>query len=86
MVNLLNAYAEEMSWLLESKDDKTAYIPCQTLSAYIRDVARIDGVRYPSAMHPEGTNIVIFDPAAAEVLGSKLVQITDGGLMHEVAS
>lgn len=84
IVNLLNAYAEEMSRPLESEDDKTEYIPCQALSAYIRDMARFDGVRYPSAMHPEGTNIVIFDPAAAEVIGSKLVQIADGGHVYEI--
>lgn len=83
IVNLLNAYAEEMSRPLESEDDKTEYIPCQILTAYIRDEARFDGVRYPSAMHPEGTNIVIFNPVSLEVLDSKLVRLTDDGLTYE---
>lgn len=83
IVNLLNAYAEEMSRPLESEDERTEYIPCQRLTAYIRDEAHFVGIRYPSAMHPEGTNIVIFNPASAEVLDSKLVRLSDDDLIYE---
>jgi hypothetical protein len=34
-----------------------------------------DGIRYPSAMNPGGSNVVLFDPSLAEIGASKLVQI-----------
>jgi RES domain-containing protein len=73
--SLLDGFGEEMSRPLERDDDKTHYVPCQRLAEYIRDVG-YDGIRYPSAVSPDGSNIVFFDPAIADVADSKLVKIT----------
>jgi RES domain-containing protein len=81
---LLDAFAEEMSRPLERDDDKTHYLPCQKLADFIRGAA-YDGIRYPSALNPEGTNVVIFDPGAADVTTSKLAEITEVTFEYEPA-
>lgn len=58
---LLVAFGEEMSRPLERDDDQTHYVPSQSLAHYVRD-AHYDGIRYPSALNPEGKNLVFFDP------------------------
>lgn len=80
--SLLEAFAEEMSRPLERRDDPTHYAPCQRLADYIR-YAGFDGIRYPGALAPEGTNVTFFDPAIADVGESKLVKITDASLKYE---
>lgn len=72
-----------MSRPLERDDDEAHYIPSQRLSHYIRD-AKYDGVRYPSALNPEGKNVVFFDPAIAQIGESKLVRATEATLKYEV--
>ena len=42
-----------------------------------------DGIRYPSALNPKGTNVILFDPAIADVGESKLVKITKTSLEYE---
>jgi hypothetical protein len=71
-----------MSRPLERDDDKTHYVPCQKLADFIRGSA-YDGIRYPSALSPEGTNVVVFDPGAADVTGSKLAKITEVTFEYE---
>ena len=58
---LLAAFAEELSKPLRSRDDLTDYIPSQKRAELI-EAARVDGISYPSAMEPSGTNGVLFDP------------------------
>jgi len=79
---LLASLAEEMSRPLERDDDQTHYVPCQRLADYIRE-AHYDGIRYPSALNPDGTNVVFFDPSVADVSGSKLVAITEIKVAYE---
>lgn len=79
---LLASFAEEMSRPLERDDDQTHYVPCQRLADYIRE-AHYDGIRYPSALNPDGTNVVLFDPTVADVSGSKLVTITEIKVTYE---
>lgn len=79
---LLTSLAEEMSRPLERDDDQTHYLPCQRFAEYIRE-AHYDGIRYPSALNPDGTNVVFFDPTAADVSGSKLVTITEIKVTYE---
>jgi hypothetical protein len=55
--SLLIAFGEEMSLPLERDDDPAHYRPCQRLADYIRDT-KYDGIRYPSALNPDGTNVV----------------------------
>lgn len=80
---LLAAFGEEMSRPLERDDDESHYVPSQRLVHYVRD-AKYDGVRYPSALNPQGKNLVFFDPAIAEIGDSKLVRITEANLKYEV--
>ena len=49
---------------------------------WLRD-ARYEGIRFPSALHPQGTNVIFFDPAFADVGASKLVKIIDTSLEYE---
>lgn len=79
---LLGSFAEEMSRPLERDDDQTHYVPCQRLADYVRE-AHYDGIRYPSALNSDGTNVVFFDPAVADVSGSKLVTITEIKVTYE---
>ncbi len=71
-----------MSKPLERDDDLAEYIPSQKLSEYVEQM-HFDGIRYPSAMEPSGTNVVVFDPATVEVLESKLVRITHTTIEYE---
>lgn len=80
--SLLRAFAEEMSRPLERDDDPHHYLPSQRLADYIRD-AHYDGIRYPSALSPEGTNVIFFDPGVADVGESKLVRIAETSLKYE---
>jgi RES domain-containing protein len=80
---LLGAFGEEMSRPLERDDDESHYIPSQRLVHYVRD-AKYDGVRYPSALNPQGKNLVFFDPSIAEIGASHLVRITEANLKYEV--
>ncbi|HEY1937785.1 MAG TPA: RES family NAD+ phosphorylase [Candidatus Angelobacter sp.] len=79
--SLLEAFAEEMSRPLERDDDPTHYLPCQRLADYIRD-ARYHGIRYPSALHPEGSNVIFFDPAVVDISASELVMIAETSLQY----
>jgi RES domain-containing protein len=80
---LLAAFGEEMSRPLERDEDESHYVPSQRLAHFVRD-AKYDGVRYPSALNPDGENVVFFDPAIAEIGDSKLVRITETHLKYEV--
>jgi hypothetical protein len=80
--SLLRAFGEEMSLPLERDDDPVHYRPCQRLGEYIRG-AGYNGIRYPSALSPDGTNVVFFDPVVAATGESKLVKITQNTLRYE---
>jgi RES domain-containing protein len=82
VLELLEAFAEDMSKPLERDDDLTYYVPCQRLAHYI-EAAGYDGIRFPSALNPGGTNVVLFNPNVAEILESKLVQVTHVSVDYE---
>ncbi len=71
---LLLALAEELSRPLRHNDDIYEYRPCQMLTRQIRQ-SGYDGIRYPSAMNPGGSNLVLFNPDLIVVGASKLVEI-----------
>lgn len=73
---LLAAFAEQLSKPLRSRDDPTDYIPSQKLAELI-ETARVDGIRYPSAMTPSGTNVVLFNPSVVHIGTSRLVEIAE---------
>ena len=78
---LLAAIAEELSKPLRSRDDPTDYIPSQKLAELIQ-TARVDGIRYPSAMAPSGTNVVLFDPSVVNIGTSRLVEIIETTVVY----
>jgi hypothetical protein len=73
---LLAAFAENLEKPLRYRDDPTDYIPSQKLADLI-ERAGVDGIRYPSAMFPGGTNVVLFDPKAADIGLARLVEVTE---------
>lgn len=73
---LIVGFAEELSKPLRSRDDPTDYIPSQKLVDLIQK-ERMDGILYPSAMEPTGTNVVLFDPSVVQIGPSRLVEIME---------
>lgn len=85
VVDLLNAFAWELSNPLQREDDPTDYVPCQKLCESIQQ-ANFDGIRYPSALNPAGTNVVFFNPSVAEILDSKLVEVIETNVDYRNAN
>jgi len=79
---LFEAFARDLETPLRRSDDDTTYLPSQNLTDAVRR-AGFDGIRYPSAMNPGGSNIVLFDPADAEFVDSQLVEITSVNVKFE---
>lgn len=75
--NLLRAFGEELSRPLRRTDDHHEYLPCQKLVERIRESGLYDGIRYPSAMAPGGSNIVLFASDLVAIGASKLVEIRE---------
>jgi hypothetical protein len=65
---------EQMGRPIEHPDGQADYRPCQEAADRIRE--QYDGIRYPSALHPGGRNLVLFDPKAVRFGGSKLMRIS----------
>lgn len=85
LYSLFDAFSLDLSTPLDRGDDPTAYLPSQSLTDGVR-AAGYDGIRYLSAMHPGGSNIVLFDPAVVEYVDSKLVTITEVDVEFEPAN
>jgi hypothetical protein len=71
----LQSFAEALSTPLARGDDIADYLPLKKLCEYAEGL-HYDGVRYPSTMEDEGVNLVLFDPTVAEILDSRLVEVT----------
>lgn len=82
---LLWAFAEELARPLRRTDDHREYRPCQMLAYRIREYG-FDGIRYPSAMNPAGSNIVLYDPRLVKVLASRLVEIESVKVAYNMLS
>jgi hypothetical protein len=79
---LLRDICFELSIPLSREDSPGEYKQTQAFS----DMARyhgFDGIRYTSALQPNGTNVVLFDVDDAEVLDSKLVHIKEVNISYE---
>ena len=79
---LLAAFADQLSKPLRSRDDPTDYTPSQKLSELIQ-TSGVDGIRYPSAMAPNGTNVVLFDPLMVRIGTSRLVEIVETRVQYQ---
>ena len=66
----------ELATPQEATDNPDQYAACQGLSAKVKK-SGLDGMRYPSAAHSSGTNVVFFDPEIAQIGKSVLVQIPE---------
>lgn len=75
--HLLRAFGEELSRPLRRTDDHREYLPCQKLVERIRESDLYDGIRYPSAMVPGGSNIVLFASDLVAIGTSRLVEIRE---------
>lgn len=71
---LLVGLGEEMAKPLTRDDDEAHYLPSQVLAEFVQ-VSGYDGIRYPSAMRPRGTSVVLFDPEVMTIGASKLVWV-----------
>jgi hypothetical protein len=72
---LLVAFGEQLEKPLRARDDLTDYIPSQKLAERIEN-SGADSIRYPSAMEPGGTNVVLFDPSKVEIGSSRSSRFT----------
>ena len=75
LTRLINGFGDELSLPLERPDDVYGYLPSQKLSDIIKS-AGFDGVRYRSAMAPDGTNVALYDPSVMEFVESHLQRVT----------
>jgi hypothetical protein len=71
---LLRALGTELGRPLRRSDDPSEYLASQRLVTLIRD-SGYAGVRYASAMAPNGTNIVLFDLGKVRAVESRLVEV-----------
>jgi len=76
LADLFEAFGKDLAAPLRRNDDVSEYKPSQNLTDAVR-MAKFDGIRYPSAMKRDGSNIVLFDPNGVEFVNSKLVRIDD---------
>ena len=63
--------------------DPQDYIPTQYLCEYLRQKG-FDGIRYKSAVSPEGTNLIIFDTDSADkaykIVESRVFEVENIGI------
>ncbi len=80
--SLLRAFADELSRPLRRDDKPADYRPCQKLSQYV-EKSGFDGIKYPSAVAPDGTNVVLFNTRVGEILDSWLVEVQQVDVQYE---
>jgi len=83
ILGFLRAFEAELAHPLERDDAPSDYLPCQRFAESVEGHGVL-GLRYRSSVHPGGANLVLFDPASAEILDSKLVQVTDTRIEYDV--
>jgi hypothetical protein len=72
---LMGEFARALSRPLERDDQSEIdYRPSQWLTKWFKNKG-FEGIRYPSALHSEGVNVVLFDPSNAEFRQSSLVRV-----------
>lgn len=79
---LLRRFSSDLSIPLSREDDDDDYKQTQALSDIIRHHG-FAGIRYTSALQPNGTNIVLLNVNDAEILDSKLVRIEEVTISFE---
>jgi RES domain-containing protein len=72
---LLESLGRALAEPVHPEDSTVEYVPTQYLAEVIKS-AGFDGICFPSALNPKGTNIVIFDP--------EKIRITRRGWLFEL--
>lgn len=72
----LERLCEDMSKPLHRNDSTLEYVPTQLVCEFCK-VNNIDGIRYRSAMHKEGTNVVVFNQDAVKCISVDVFKIED---------
>ncbi len=71
VADLLILFGQELAKPVQNDDDPQEYRTTQQLCTAVRN-AGYDGILYPSTRRPDGVNLVLFEPAAGEILDSWL--------------
>jgi RES domain-containing protein len=71
---LFNRWGDDLAKPLRHTDEVQDYYPTQHLAHWIR-AHHYDGIRYPSALAPNGHNLVLFDPGKVRFTECRLVEI-----------
>ncbi len=71
---LFNRWGDDLAKPLRHSDEVQDYYPTQYLAQWVR-AHHYDGIGYPSAMAPNGHNLVLFDPSKVRFTGCRLVEI-----------
>jgi hypothetical protein len=81
-LELFHGFADALATPLRHRDNVVDYIPSQKLVELIEQ-AGADGIRYPSAMTPDGTNVVLFAPHSVDIGESRLIEITETSIKYQ---
>jgi hypothetical protein len=84
-VGLLHGFADALATPLRQRDDVLDYLPSQKL-AEVLERAGVDGIRYPSAMAPDGTNVVLFAPRLVDIGPSRIIEVTATSIEYQAVS
>lgn len=71
--SLLEIVADEFR--KPNNGDPLHYIPTQFFSEYVREIGKLDGIRFWSSLKKGGKNTVLFHPDGCDVVSSSLVMV-----------
>lgn len=71
---LFNRWGDDLARPLRHNDDVADYYLTQYLAQWVQ-AHHYDGIRYPSALAPDGHNLVLFDPNKVRFTNCRLVEI-----------
>lgn len=73
---LLRRISSDLSRPLRRFDSELEYVPTQLICEYCK-LNGIDGIRFNSALHKGGINVVLFDSSSSECVAVKTVEIKE---------
>lgn len=74
---LIRALSQDMSHPMRRFDSAVEYVPTQFICEYVQLTQSVSGIRFASSVYPEGTNVVIFEPALMHCVDVKDYNIGD---------
>jgi len=82
LIRLMREISVKLSLPLSRDDTPGDYKQTQAFADMVR-YHGFDGIRYTSALQPNGTNVVLYNVDDAEILNSKLVHIKEVNISYE---